>query len=112
MQPKNETFLIYVTFPNADTAKKIARTLVEERLLACANVVPQIVSIYRWEGGLCEDGEALMLGKTTGERIPELKRRLADLHEYDCPCLIAMPIDDGLPGFLQWVCAECSEDAG
>ena len=103
MEPKNETFLIYVTFPDVEAAKNISRTLVKERLLACANLVPQITSIYRWEGALCEDGEALMLGKTTQACIPRLKERVAELHGYDCPCLVALPIADGLPPFLKWV---------
>ncbi len=77
--------IVLITAPDEDCARAIARSLVEERLLACANIVPRITSIYRWEGAVEEASEALLIGKTTDARLAQLETRLSELHPYDVP---------------------------
>ena len=97
--------VLLVTTPSADVAAAIARTLVEEGLAACGNVVPGIRSIYRWEGKVQEDAEALLVIKTERRLVPELKLRLGELHPYQVPELLVLPVEDGLPAYLEWVSA-------
>ncbi|MEI6224322.1 MAG: divalent-cation tolerance protein CutA [Deltaproteobacteria bacterium] len=97
--------VLLVTTPTADVAAAIARTLVEEGLAACGNVVPGIRSIYRWEGKVQEDAEALLVIKTERRLVPELKLRLGELHPYQVPELLVLPVEDGLPAYLEWVSA-------
>ena len=97
--------VLLVTAPSADVAAAIARTLVEEGLAACGNVVPGIRSIYRWEGKVQEDAEALLVLKTERGRVEEIKARLPALHPYEVPELLVLPVEDGLPGYLEWVSA-------
>lgn len=94
------------TAPDAGTARTIARTLVEERLAACANVVPGLVSVYRWEGRVHEDPEALLVIKTRRGNLPRLKARLPELHPYDNPELLVAPVEDGLAPYCRWVVDE------
>ena len=94
------------TCPDAETAARIARTLVEERLAACVNRVPGIQSIYRWQGEINDDAEVLLVIKTTRERFGALRARLSELHPYEVPELIALEIADGLPAYLDWLVRE------
>ena len=94
------------TCPDAETAARIARALVEERLAACVNRLPGVNSTYRWQGEIHEDAEVLLLIKTTRERFDALRDRLAELHPYEVPELIAFEITDGLPAYLEWVARE------
>lgn len=95
--------LAFSTFPDPELARSIARKLVEENLVACANIVPQIESIYRWQGNLEQGQEVLVLFKTTDERFEALRDRLVALHPYEVPELIAIPVTAGLPAYLDWV---------
>lgn len=101
-----EPFFIYVTAKDADEAKVLARTVVEERLAACANVLGSIQSIYWWDGRLCEDEEVALVLKTSNDRKFELVARLRELHSYETPCIVCLPITDGNPDFLQWIKTE------
>jgi|SRR5690348_1526809 len=94
------------TCPDAETAARIARTLVEERLAACVNRLPCVASTYRWQGKIHEDAEVLLLIKTTRERFDALRDRLAELHPYEVPELVAFEIADGLPAYLEWLARE------
>lgn len=100
------TQLLYITVPDMPKAREIARTLLEERLIACANIVPRIESVYRWEGKVCESSEALLLAKTTQDKIPQVVERVKSLHDYELPAIVALPISGGLSAFLDWVAAE------
>lgn len=95
--------LVLTTCPDADTAGRIARTLVEERLAACVNVLPPMRSVYRWKGQVEEAGEVLLLIKTSGTRFAALRERLRALHPYELPEIVAVPIVDGLPDYLAWL---------
>ena len=101
-----DTMLIYVTAPNADDALRLGRALVEERLAACANILPTMRSVYWWEGRLTEDDEAVLLLKTRADLAERLTARARELHGYTCPCIVAVPIAGGNPAFLEWVRAE------
>lgn len=93
----------FSTCPDAAVAERIARRLVEERLAACVNLLPQVRSVYRWEGEVAVDDEVLLMIKTTSARLPALRTRLQALHPYDVPELIALPAAGGLPAYLQWI---------
>jgi len=101
-----DTVFVYVTAKDADEAKTIARTVVGERLAACANLLGGIDSIYWWQGKLCEDSEVALILKSSAERKPGLIERIKELHSYECPCVICLPIDGGTRDFLNWIAAE------
>ena len=83
---------VYVTCPDAGVAEGIGRTLVEEGLAACANVVPGLVSLYAWEGALQRDAEVALLLKTRSTLFEALAARVGELHPYEVPCVVAWPI--------------------
>jgi len=95
--------VILVTTSTRDEAAAIAEALVSERLAACVNIVPAIESIYRWEGKVTRDSEALMIIKTTDDRYPELERRVKELHSYSTPEVLALRIDRGSEQYLNWL---------
>jgi periplasmic divalent cation tolerance protein len=98
--------VVLVTCPTAERAAEIARVLVEERLAACGNVVPGLRSIYRWEGKVQDDAEALLVLKTTRERFEALRDRVLALHPYQVPEVVALPIEAGSAPYLAWIAAE------
>ena len=81
---------VLVTAPDVETGKRLARALVEQRLAACVNLVPGLVSVYRWDGEVCEDGEVLLVVKTTAARLPEVEALLEREHPYDVPECVAL----------------------
>ncbi len=91
------------TAPDAEQAERIARALVEERLVACANLVPGLTSIYRWEGAVQAEAEVLLVMKTRRALVPRLKERLPQLHPYEVPELVVTPLVDGLDPYCRWV---------
>ncbi len=95
--------LIYVTTPDLKTARRIGRELVEDRLAACANVLPRMESVYRWKGRVETARECVLLLKTPARRVPQVLARIRTLHPYECPCAVVLPITAGLPDFLKWV---------
>ncbi len=97
---------VYVTAPDEETALHIARTVVGERLTACANVLPGCRSVYRWQGQVEEAGEVALILKTTAARFPALERRIGELHPYEVPCIVAWEVADGHEPYLNWVAAE------
>jgi len=97
---------VYITAGSLDEAKTIGRTLVEENLAACANVLPSMTSVYRWQGAVEEAEEVVLIAKTRDTLVTPLSERVAALHSYDCPCVVAMPIVDGHPDYLDWIEAE------
>jgi len=105
MDPKS-TIVVLVTAPTPERAAELARTLVEERLAACGNVVPGLRSIYRWEGKVQDDAEALLLLKTTRARFEALRDRVLALHPYQVPEVIALPVEAGSAKYLEWIAAE------
>ena len=112
MRADTDTLLIFSTFPDPGKAREIGRTLVSERLAACVNVLAASVeSIYTWQGKLEENTEALAFIKTTRGTYPRLEARLRELHPYDVPEIIAVPLAAGLPDYLRWVVENCATPA-
>lgn len=95
--------VVLITTPDEACAREIARSLVEERLLACANIVPRVTSIYRWEGAVQEESEALLIGKTTEGRLAQLETRLSELHPYDVPECVAFAPARVEARYLAWL---------
>ena len=87
-------------------AKAIARTLVNERLVACANILGKMTSIYQWQGALEEQEEVAVLLKTRRDLTDAVTERIKSLHSYDLPCVISLPIQGGNPDFLSWLQGE------
>lgn len=101
-----EAALVYVTVPNAAEAQRIGRAVVSERLAACANIVPQLTSIYWWEGELQEDGESLLLLKTRAALFERLRERIAQLHPYEVPAISMIPLSAVHEPYLTWLIEE------
>jgi periplasmic divalent cation tolerance protein len=97
---------VYATAGDAAEALRIGRAVVEERLAACANVLPQMRSVYWWEGAVQESDEAVLVLKTTEARLAALVERVKALHPYGCPCIEALPVQGGYAPFLDWVAQE------
>lgn len=95
--------LVLTTTSSPEESRKIARELVERRLAACVNIVPKIESVYRWEGKIEEAQEYLLLIKTTAEAFPGLCAAIQQLHSYDLPECVALPIEDGSLAYLRWI---------
>ncbi len=95
--------LVYMTAGDRAEAVRIGRVLVEERLAACANVLDGMTSIYRWQGEVYEDGEAVLIAKTTEAQADALTERVKALHSYDCPCVVTLPVAGGNAAFLDWI---------
>ena len=100
--------VVYVTAPTADVAASLARSLVEDRLAACVNVVPGVSSTYRWNGAVQTDAEALMILKTRRDRLPALTAAVRARHPYDEPEVVAVPAVGGSPSYLAWVLSEAA----
>lgn len=100
--------VVLVTAPSEDVAVTLARTLVEERLIACANLVPKIRSIYRWEGAIHDEPEVLLVMKTRSEGFAGLAARITALHPYSVPEVLELPVRAGHRPWLDWVLAETS----
>ena len=97
--------VVLVTAPTPERAAELARALVEERLAACGNVVPGLRSLYRWEGKVQDDAEALLVLKTTRRRFPALRARVLALHPYQVPEVLALPVEAGHAPYLDWIAA-------
>jgi periplasmic divalent cation tolerance protein len=95
--------ILLSTFPDLETARRIVRALVEERLIACGNLVPSVESIYRWKDAVESSPEIVGILKTTEEGYPRLEARLREMHPYELPEMVAIKPSGGLPAYLQWV---------
>ncbi len=95
--------VVLVTAPSEAGALELGRRLVDERLAACANVVPRITSVFVWEGKREETSEALLLIKTHAQRYPALQQRVLELHPYSVPEVLALAVEAGAPAYLRWV---------
>ena len=104
-------YLVYMTTGDKEEARSIGRALVESRLAACVNILDNMTSLYCWGGSLQEDREVVLLAKTTADRFAELKTKVAELHSYDCPCILGFRVSDGFPPFLDWIRESVSPEA-
>lgn len=101
-----EPLLIITNCPDEEVANAIALAVVEEKLAACVNILPRVQSVYRWQGAVESASEIPLLIKSTAENYPALEQRIAELHPYEVPEIIALPITHGLPAYLNWLAAE------
>jgi periplasmic divalent cation tolerance protein len=95
--------VVLCTVPTLETAERIAQAVVERRLAACVSVVPGLVSIYRWKGALQRDEERLLIVKTRAERFEELRAAIVELHPYEVPEIVALPLVAGHAPYLAWL---------
>ena len=103
----DEILTVFTTWPDLETARIAARTLVEEKLAACGNIVPGVESIYRWEGKVETSAEVLVIFKTTVGSYQDFETRLRALHPYQVPEVLALRVTGGLPAYLRWVAESC-----
>ena len=101
--------VVLSNFPSPEKAAEIGRILVEERLAACVNIVPQIRSIYRWKDAIQDEPETLVFAKTTAARAEALHKRLLAIHPYEVPEIIALPVSGGHAPYLAWVGGSVAE---
>jgi periplasmic divalent cation tolerance protein len=99
----DDVVLVYMTAPSHEVAGNIVRQLIDENVIACGNVIPNVTSIYRWRGETHSETEALVLIKTTSSELDRLLQRAPELHPYEVPELIAVPVVAGHAPYLQWV---------
>ncbi|HVI78255.1 MAG TPA: divalent-cation tolerance protein CutA [Candidatus Acidoferrum sp.] len=103
-----KVLLALSTFPDQETARDISTELVTKKLAACANILPGVQSIYRWNEKIESGNETLVLFKLSDDRRPKFQETLRLLHPYEVPEIIFVPISSGLPEYLQWVVESCS----
>ena len=107
--------LVYCTCPEDTTAAQIANILIDERLAACANRITAMSSTYRWKGKVQTDSEVQLILKTTDQVYPALEKRILELHPYELPEVLAVPITSGLAGYVEWIIdsvGPAGEDSG
>ncbi len=98
--------ILYITASSELEARSIGHTLVKERLVACVNILPTIQSLYWWNDEIQDDTETAFFAKTTDTMVEKTIERVGELHSYDVPCVVALPIKNGNPDFLNWVVEE------
>ncbi len=98
--------VVYITTGDGAEARRIGRALVNARLAACANIFDRITSVFHWEGEVQEENEGVLVVKTRSELLPALIARVKELHSYECPCVVALPIAEGNPEYLEWISRE------
>ena len=95
--------IVLTTAASVEEARSMARTLVEERLAACATLLPAVESIYRWQGAIESANETMLLIKTAAEKLPALEARLLTLHSYSTPEFLVLPVESGSEAYLAWL---------
>ena len=98
-----EHIVVFITAPDEDTAADIAKALVGEKLAACANIVKNIRSIYKWQGKTEDKSEVLMIAKTSRDMFSALEKKVKSMHPYDVPEIISVPIDQGSEQYIEWL---------
>lgn len=104
----NNLRLVYITTKDKEEARSIGRTLVEEKLTACVNIIDSMEAIYRWEGEIRQENECILIAKTPYHNVKELTERVKELHSYDCPCIISLQLteQEGNEAYQQWLIRE------
>lgn len=95
--------IVYTLSSSTEEAKKVAHSLVKNKLAACVNIIQNVTSVYEWKGKVCEDGEFLVLIKTRKDLFEEVKEDILRNHSYELPAILMLPIEAGLQGYLEWV---------
>ena len=95
--------MVYITAESMEDAEIIGRNLVSRRLAACVNIISNMKSIYQWEGKIETGNEVVIIAKTKKVLVNELTEHVKNLHSYDTPCVVSLPIEDGNRDFIQWI---------
>ncbi len=103
-----EKILVMVTTGSEEEAVKIARVLLDERLIACANLIGKIRSLYHWKGEICDDPEVLLLCKSQGHLFDRISEKVTSVHSYEVPEIVALPLIKGFEPYFQWLVEETS----
>jgi len=98
--------VVYTTIDSIQDARRIAHTLVDEQLVACVNIIPDVESVYRWKGKIEEEKEFIIVAKTVDENVKKTIERMKTLHSYELPDIIVLPVVGGLKDYLDYVTAE------
>lgn len=106
METDEQLLLVLVTSPNIEIAKKISLHLIKNKLAACVNHIPGVISLYEWEGKIAEDNEVMLIIKTTARRYQAIEDSVRNLHPYAVPEIIAYPLTIGSMNYLTWVRAQ------
>ena len=99
--------IVYVTTPNKKIALQIGKTCVQDKLVACINIIDKVISVYEWQGKLCEEKECILIMKSIQKKSLEIIKKVKELHTYSCPCIVTLPILDGNKNFLDWISQNC-----
>ena len=106
MATNSSGHMIYMTAGTPEEAQSIAKTLIKEHLIACANIIEGVTSIYSWRGQVETEIECVVVMKTTSTRVEAALVRIKELHSYDAPCAVSYEMSDGLPDYLDWLMSE------
>ena len=98
--------VVNTTINNIQDARKIAHTLVEEQLVACVNIIPNVESVYRWKGNIEEDNEYILIARTIDDNVEKTIHRIKQIHTYDLPDIVVLPVTGGLKDYLDYVSNE------
>ena len=109
---KSAASMVYVTCGSMEQARAIGRAVVEEELAACANIIDDMRSIYRWEGMVEEGREVVLIFKTRRALVPELEARVKALHSFEVPCIVEIPLERGNADYFAWILEETGGSAG
>ena len=109
MTRPNDVLLVLTNLPDRDAAEQLANAVIEQKVAACVNILGACTSVYRWQGAVEHAAEVPLLIKTTNARYAALEAAIRRLHPYELPEIIAVPLAQGLPSYLQWVAGETQE---
>lgn len=98
--------MVYITTSSEEEAGTIGRKLLDERLIACANIFPGVKSIYRWEGKVVNEFETVLILKARKSNLEKIISRVKDIHSYSCPCILSYPSNGGFEGYINWILKE------
>jgi periplasmic divalent cation tolerance protein len=104
--PDDDLSVVLATVPDMEVGRRLARSLLQERLIACASLVPGVTSLYRWNGEVQEEDESLVVMKTRSGLVARLIARIPELHPYELPEVLTLRVADGLPAYRRWVLDE------
>ena len=102
------SIILYCSCPDSETAEKIARSLVKDKFAACVSLFNPVTSIYSWQGNIEQAQEVILMIKSSEHRYTDIEKRILDLHPYELPEIIAVPVKQGLPGYLDWI-KQCTQ---
>ena len=98
-----EPILLYITTSNREEAISISRILVGEKLVACANIVDHVTSLYWWQGEIEQNNESIIIAKTLSSYAEPAIKKIKEIHSYNCPAIVVMPISNGNPDYIEWI---------